>query len=86
MPAPNKELWKSIADRYQELWNIPNCLGSIDGEHIRIQRIPGSRSDNYNYKSYHSLVLMARCDADGNFTMIETGYAGRNSNGRIFRA
>ena len=29
---------------------------------------------------------MACCDADGLFTMIETGYAGRNSDGGIFRA
>jgi hypothetical protein len=29
---------------------------------------------------------MACCDADGKFTMIETGYAGRNSDGGIFRA
>jgi hypothetical protein len=36
MPVPNKEQWKSIADRYQELWNIPNCLGSIDGKHIML--------------------------------------------------
>jgi len=86
MPVPNKEQWKSIADRYQELWHIPNCLGSIDGKHIRIQKLPGSGSENYNYKSYHSLVLMACCDADGNFTVIETGYAGRNSDGGIFRA
>jgi hypothetical protein len=29
---------------------------------------------------------MACADADGNFIMIETGYAGRNSDGGIFKA
>lgn len=31
-------------------------------------------------------MLLGCCDADGLFTMIETGYAGRNSDGGIFRA
>lgn len=86
MPIPNRNQWKIIADRYEELWNLPNCLGSIDGKHIRIQKMPRTGSENFNYKSFHSLVLMACSDADGNFIMIETGYAGRNSDGGIFKA
>lgn len=86
MPIPDKNHWEKISDRFLELWNIPNCVGSIDGKHIRIQKLPGSGSDNFNYKAFHSLVLMACADADGNFIMIETGYAGRNSDGGIFRA
>lgn len=35
---------------------------------------------------YHSIVLLACSDADGFFTTIETGYAGRNCDGGIFRA
>lgn len=31
-------------------------------------------------------MLLACCDADGHFTMIETGYAGRNSDGGIFQS
>ncbi|KAL4153123.1 hypothetical protein QTP88_000956 [Uroleucon formosanum] len=60
--------------------------GAIDGKHIRIQKIPKSGSSNFNYKSYHSLVLMASCDADGIFTTIDVGPAGRNSDGGVFRA
>jgi hypothetical protein len=61
------------------------CLGSIDGKHIRIQKLPNTGFTNFNYKSYHSIVLMACSDADGNFIMIETGFAGRNSDGGIFQ-
>lgn len=86
MPIPNKEQWKKIAERFYLLWNLPNCLGAIDGKHIRIEKLPKSGSTNFNYKSYHSIVLMACCDADGLFTLVETGYAGRNSDGGIFRA
>ncbi|XP_076280638.1 uncharacterized protein LOC143209179 [Lasioglossum baleicum] len=86
IPRPTCDQWKSIAHRFQTLWNLPNCIGALDGKHIRIEKIPNTGSTNFNYKSYHSIVLLGCCDADGIFTMIETGYAGRNSDGGIFRA
>lgn len=86
MPCPTSDQWKSIADRFQSVWNLPNCIGAIDGKHVRIEKLPNTGSTNFNYKSYHSVVLLGCCDADGFFTMIETGYAGRNSDGGIFRA
>lgn len=85
MSLPQKEHWKAIANRFWEVWNLPNCLGALDGKHIRIQKIPKTGSSNFNYKGYHSIVLMACSDADGIFTTIETGFAGRNSDGGIFR-
>lgn len=53
---------------------------------IKIQKVPNTGLINFNYKTYHSIVLMACSDADGNFIMIETGFAGRNSDSGIFRA
>jgi hypothetical protein len=66
MPVPKKGQWKSVSYRYQELWNIRNCLGSMNGKHIRIQQIFGSGSENIIAKSYHSCVLMTCYDGDGN--------------------
>lgn len=86
MPVPTREHWKLIADRFESIWNLPNCIGALDGKHVRIEKFPNTGSQNFNYKSYHSVVLMACCDADGLFTMIESGYAGRNSDGGIFKA
>lgn len=86
MPIPNLSQWNKIAERFHFLWNIPNCLGSLDGKHIRIEKLPNTGSSNYNYKSYHSIVLMACSDADGLFVFIETGFAGRNSDGGILQA
>ncbi|KAJ8952676.1 hypothetical protein NQ318_020991 [Aromia moschata] len=85
MSTPTPEKWTSIADRYYTLWNIPNCLGSLDGKHFRIKRLPKTGSTFYNYKGYFSIVLMACADADGLFTTIDVGEIGRNSDGAVFR-
>ncbi|XP_025202211.1 protein ALP1-like [Melanaphis sacchari] len=86
MQKPNKAQWKRISQRFKSLWNLSNCIGSLDGKHIRIEKLPNTDSSNLNYKAYHSIVLLGCSDADGFFTMIETGYAGRNDDAGIFRA
>nr|CAH7728911.1 unnamed protein product [Callosobruchus chinensis] len=30
MPIPTTEKWIQIADRFHSLWDLPNCIGSID--------------------------------------------------------
>lgn len=85
MKKPSKEMWNIISKRYQELWDLPNCVGSIDGKHICIKAPANSGSAFYNYKGFFSVVLMATEDADGKFITIDVGEYGRNSNGRIFK-
>ncbi|CAH2018118.1 unnamed protein product [Acanthoscelides obtectus] len=85
LPNPTKETWVQSARRYWELWNLPNCVGSIDGKHIRIKRPPKSGSEFINYKGYFSIVLMAVSDADGCFLTIDVGEYGRNSDGRALK-
>jgi hypothetical protein len=69
MPIPSTEQLKGIAKRFETLWNLPNSIGAIDGKHARIEKYSNSGSSNFNYKSCHSMVLMACCDADGLFTL-----------------
>lgn len=83
--SPTQEKWIQISNRFYELWNIPNCLGAIDGKHFRIKCLPNTGSTYFNYKSYFSIVLMACVDADGLFTTIDVGEVGRNSDGAVFR-
>lgn len=85
LPNPTKEVWLQSAERYWELWNLPNCVGSIHGNHIRIKRPPKSGSEFINYKGYFSIVLMAVSDADGCFLTIDVGEYGRNSDGRALK-
>lgn len=84
LPTPSTETLKEIADKFLHIWNIPNCCGAVDGKHIRIIAPHNSGSTFYNYKNYFSIVLMAICDADYNFTFVDIGAPGSGSDGGIF--
>lgn len=86
MPVPDESTWKHIAQRYQQLWSLPHCIGSIDGKHVRVKKFKNTGSTYYNYKGYTSVQLMACADADGCFTTIDVGDLGRNSDGGVFRS
>jgi hypothetical protein len=85
MQFPQEEKWLQISDRYEELWNMPNCVGSIDGKHVRIRKPNNSGSSYRNYKHFLSVVLLACADADGLFAMISVGDLGRNSEGAVLK-
>jgi len=86
MAAPTEDTWRTIAVRYNSLWNFPHCVGSIDGKHFRVQKFANTGSRNINYKGYFSVQLLACADADGCFTTIDVGDLGRNSDGGVFRS
>ena len=73
MQPPTMNQWLQIATDYNELWNCPMCLGSIDGKHVRIIAPPNSGSEFYNYKGYFSLVLLGVSDADYCFVLVDIG-------------
>lgn len=56
----------------------------MDGKHIRIIRPPHSGSLYYNYKHYYSIVLLAMCNANYEFTYISVGVQGKESDSAIF--
>lgn len=84
LKQPEKEDWKKISERYEELWQFPNCVGAIDGRHMRIQCPPRTGSEFYNYKGFFSMVLLGICDADHKFTWVDIGQFGSLSDGGVW--
>lgn len=81
----NSEEWVAVANDFEQLWNFPNCGGSIDGKHIAIARPVGSGSYFYNYKSYYSIVLLGIVDANLEFILADVGCNGRVSDGGVIQ-
>jgi len=85
MPEPTTEHWLEISNTFYSKTNFPNCLGAVDGKHIRIQNPKNTGSLFFNYKKYFSIILMAVVDANLSFVYIDVGSYGKESDSNIFK-
>ena len=83
-PELTEERWKEIAEGFQIRSQFPNCLGAIDGKHVRIRKPRMSGSLFHNYKNYFSVVLLAIAGAIYKFIYIDDGAFGKDSDSSIF--
>lgn len=80
----SEEEWKEIAYQFQVKWDFPNCIGAIDGKHINITPPASCGSWYYNYKGSHSIILLAACNANYEFTFVDLGRNGRVSDAGVW--
>ncbi|XP_065652846.1 uncharacterized protein LOC136080161 [Hydra vulgaris] len=79
-----KQEWKTIAKEFENMRNFPHAIGAIDGKHIVMQALHYSGSEYFNYKKTHCIVLLAVCNDKYEFTMVDIGDSGRQSDGSVF--
>lgn len=82
LPPPTEDDFKARAIEFWERWNFPNCVGAIDGKHVRIVCPDKSGSIFYNYKNYFFTVLLAIFDA--NYKFLAKSSYGKEGDSGIF--
>ena len=75
-PTSTEKEWRHVANDLEKLWDLPHCIGAIDGKHIGIDCPKNSASNYYNYKGIFSMILLAICDARYNCMMFDVGKYG----------
>ncbi|KAH6932988.1 hypothetical protein HPB50_011244 [Hyalomma asiaticum] len=83
--------WLQIASEFEELWNMPHCVGEIDGKHVAIECPAKSGSEDHKYKNFFSKSMLAISDACYSYTCalnaflyVEVGHHGSDSDGGVF--
>jgi len=84
MPFVTENMLQEIANEFETQWNFPNCVGAIDGKHVRIRCPQSYGSHFYNYKSCFSAHLQGIVDAKYKFMTVDIGAYGRPSDSGVF--
>ena len=77
--------WRELSDLIYQYWQFPNCIGAMDGKHLAMFCPDNSGSTFFNYKNFHSIVLLALVKHNYQFIYFDVGCQGRISDGGVFR-
>jgi hypothetical protein len=78
------QAWQAIAAQFANRWNFHHAVGALDGKHIAIKCPRNGGSLYFNYKKFHSIVLLAMVDADYKFVWVDCGANGSSSDAQVF--
>lgn len=84
VPNNAAEKWKRIAKEFEQRWDFPHALGALDGKHVVIQAPARSGSIFFSYKKTHRIVLLAVCDSQYKFILVDIGDTGRQADGSVY--
>ena len=75
-----------IVFEFEKTANFPQCLGAVDGKHIRVIKPERSGSMFYNYKDFSfSMVLMAVAGTNYRFMYVDIGSYEKDCGSTIFK-
>jgi hypothetical protein len=63
---------------------VSTLFGALDGKHIAITCPKNGGSIFYNYKGFHSIILMTMVDGDYKFTWVDVGRNGSAGDAQVF--
>lgn len=73
VPADTDD-WNNIAKEFEQRWSFLHAFGALDGKHVVMQAPPRSGSMFLNNKKTHSIVLLAVCNAQYEFALVDIGH------------
>ena len=82
-PTTDQEIEETM-NEFLTKSGYPMCLGSVDGTHIAIKPPLGEECDYFNYKKFHSVIVLAVVNASLKFTYGNIGAPGRCNDSSVF--
>ena len=80
----SSEGWREISVKFLNKWNFPHVCGALDGKHIACKCHAKAGSWYFNYKGFHSIVVLALVDADFMFIWADISGTGSASDAQIY--
>ncbi|KAG0728244.1 hypothetical protein GWK47_032887 [Chionoecetes opilio] len=83
LPTTSAE-WQEVASGFSNVWQFPNCIGALDGKRFLVIKPDNTGAEYFDYKSHHSVIMLALVDASYKFLYIDVGAQGRASDAGVW--